>query len=394
MYKKAANYLLGDVLLTVESAYPERIVNLCSVHGIPFWNVEWRSGICFTVHTTRQGERDLRRAAGQTDATIRRVRQRGAPLLAGLLRRRYALLAAGAVFLLLLMGSNLFIWDFEVEGNATVPAEEILRALERHGVTVGTVGMKLDQEQLRNRVLLELPDLSWLAVNVKGCVAHVQVVERQRPPEIVSTTERTNVVSRCDGLVVTVEALEGKAEVASGATVTKGQLLISGVREGGGGRVRLIHGMGSVWARTWYELSVLVPLSVAEKGDTVKTRTEFSLLLGKHRIKIFGKGSVTPADCDKITQYEDCTLPGGFRLPVTLVQERWTQRRLAQTERPPELARQEGEAALRAALEDLLGEDASVESTRFASAQQGAWLLVTLKAECLEQIGISVPLEP
>ena len=39
MFKKAINYLHGDVLLSVESAYPERIMNLCSAHAIPFWDV-------------------------------------------------------------------------------------------------------------------------------------------------------------------------------------------------------------------------------------------------------------------------------------------------------------------------------------------------------------------
>lgn len=392
MYKKAINYLRGDVLLAVESAYPERIVNLCSAHGIPFWDVQWISGIRFTVHTTRQGERDLRRAAECTDAVIERLRQRGAPLLAGRLRRRYALLTSAAVFLLLLLGSNLFIWDLEVEGNETVPAEQILRALERHGIGVGTIGMNLDQEQLRNHVLLEVPDLSWLAVNVRGCVAHVQVVERVRPPEIVEPGARTNVVSAADGLVVRVEALEGRAEVAEGSTVTRGQLLISGVREGGGGSVRLIHGMGSVWARTWHELSVSVPLCVEEKGEVVRRHIQLSVVFGKHRIKLYGKGSVTPSACDKIIQYKPWTLPGGFRLPVTLVEEQYTEYRLTSVERAPELARQEGEAALRSALTELLGSDGSVEATRFASAQQGQRLLVTLKAECMEQIGVSVPL--
>ena len=37
-------------------------------------------------------------------------------------------------------------------------------------------------------------------------------------------------------------------------------------------------------------------------------------------------------------------------------------------------------------------EDGSVTDTRFASARKGDWLLVTLKAECLEQIGQQVVL--
>ena len=393
MYKRIVNFMQGTVLLQVESAYPERIVNLCSAHAIPFWSVQWQSTICFTMRTTPQGERRLRQAAQQTDAAIRRLDQEGAPVLARRLSHRHLLLAGGAVLLALLVASNFFIWDFEVTGNETVPEEVILRALEKQGVTVGCPGLSVDQETLRNHVLLELEDLSWLAVNVKGCVAHVQVVERHRPPPTMEERQPANVVAARDGLVTKVEALDGRAEVMQGTTVTKGQLLISGVTDGGSYGMRLVHGMGSVWARTWYEQSTLVPLKTEQHGAEGKTTTRFALDFGKHRIKFYGKGSVTAADCDKITTYSPWVLPGGLRLPVTLVTERWTAHDTAEGERAVELARQEGEELLVHQLTEQLGEDGTITETRFASARQGDYLLVTMKAECLEQIGVSVPLD-
>ena len=393
MYKKIVNFIQGSVLLEVESAYPERIVNLCSAHEIPFWDVRWENDIRFTVRTTRQGERRLRQAAAQTDASIRRLNQEGAPVLAWRLRHRYILLAGCAALLMLVTSSNFFIWDFEVTGNDTVPTEVILRALEKQGVTVGCPGLSVDQETLRNHVLLELEDLSWLAVNVKGCVAHVQVVERHRPPPLMEERQPANVIAARDGLVTKVEALDGRAEVMQGSTVTKGQLLISGVTDGGSYGMRLVHGMGSVWARTWYEQSTLVPLKTEQLGAGGKTTTRYALDFGKHRIKIYGKGSVTAPDCDKITTYSPWVLPGGLRLPVTLVTERWTAHDTAEGERAVELARQEGEELLVHQLTEQLGEDGTITETRFASARQGDYLLVTMKAECLEQIGVSVPLD-
>ena len=393
MYNQIVNYIQGNVLLSVESAYPERVMNLCSAHGIPFWDVRWIDGVHYTMRTNRRGERRLRRAAAQTDAEIRRLRQQGIPVLALRFRRRYVLLAGLAVFAALFWAGNLFVWDFEVTGNDTVPTETILRALEKEGVTVGCRGLSVDQERLRNHVLLELPDISWLAVNVKGCVAHVQVVERLRPPEIVQDREPTNVVAARDGLVTKVEALDGRAEVMMGSTVTCGQLLISGVADDGTSGVRLMHGMGRVWARTWRELSVLVPLRTEGKGSRGRSVTHVALDFGKHRIKFYGKGSVTPADCDKIIRYKAWTLPGGFRLPVTTVTERWMPCDPASAERSKDQAQQEGEELLLRQLEQDMGEDGSITETRFASARQGDYLLVTLKAECLEQIGVSVPLE-
>ena len=391
MYKRTANFLRGSALVRVECAYPERVVNLCSVHRIPFWDVRWESPIRFTLRTTRPGVRQLRAAAEPIGAEVRVLRQSGAPALLLRLRRRYALLGGAALLLALLTASNFFIWDFEVSGNETVPTETILRALERQGVAVGSPGLSVDQEQLRNHVLLELHDLSWLAVNVKGCVAYVQVVERRRPPPLIREQDATDVIAARDGLVTKVEALDGRAEVLPGTTVTRGQLLISGVSEGGSYGDLPTHGVGSVWARTWYELSALIPLQTRQRTAETEVRTEYALIFGKHRIKICGKGSVTPTDCDKITRYVAWTLPGGLRLPVTLAEERYSRRGTAEAERPVREARQEGEELLLQQLRSQLGDDAAVVDTRFAAARRGDSLLVTLKAECLEQIGVSVP---
>ena len=161
-------------------------------------------------------------------------------------------------------------------GNDTVPTETILRTLEKYGVALGARS-RIRQEELRNHVLLELPDVVWLTVNMRGCTAHVQVVERQRPPHLYTDGEITNVVAARDGLVTSVQALDGEAQVMAGSTVTAGQVLISGVVDSDRRGYRLLHGMGQVWARTWYELSVSVPLTVREKGQETEAVTHLAV---------------------------------------------------------------------------------------------------------------------
>ena len=389
MYRSAVNYLQGNVSVRVESPFPERVLNLCAVHDVPFWDLKWLDAVTFTVSTTRRGLRRLRQVVG-AECTVTVCRESGAPHFLRKFRRRYALWCGLAAFVLLLFGGNLFIWEFRVTGNQTVPDETILRALEDYGITVGSPGMHIDQENLRNHVLLELSDLSWLVVNVKGCVGHVQVVERQRPPEIVDDTDTTNVVASRPGLVTKVEALDGKAQVAAGSTVTEGQLLISGVVDSQRTGVRFLHGMGNVWARTWYDLSVMVPLSVDGHSAVERKTTRLALNFGKHRIKIYGKGSMLGADCDKIIHYSGVSLPGGLRLPITVVKEETVRYTDMPVQRTAADARAEGEALLLRLLEEQMTDTGTVTQTRFAAAEKNGCLLVTLKAECLEQIGRQV----
>jgi len=392
MYQKLLNFLRGNALLAVECPMPERVFNLCAAHDIPFWDVRWRSQNTFTLRTTRWGYYHLKSVTKELDMSMTVRREKGAPVILRRFRRRYVLLGAAAAFVLLFWWGNTFIWEIEIHGNESVPTEQILRALERQGVRVGTRALSIDQEELRNHVLLEVHDISWLAVNVSGCTAHVQVVERHRPPMLLTDSEKCNVIAAKDGLVTKVEALDGRAEVIKGSTVTRGQLLISGVVDSTMSGVRLLHGMGRVYARTWYELSAAVPLQTVQSAENGKRKTHFAVIFGKHRINFFAKGSVLGAGCDKITLYQPLTLPFGFRLPLTLAVEKVTAYDTAAAERSVEQARREGEQILLRELQTLLAEDGTVETTRFAAVEQNGHLTVTLKAECLEQIGQSVPI--
>ena len=391
MYRKAVNYLRGQAAVEITSSAPERVVNLCAAHGIPFWDVDWRTERCFRVTTTLPGLRRLRQVTADTDADIRLLRKTGAPELWRRCRRRYVLLAAALVLPLLLALGSAFIWDFAVSGNDTVPTEEILQALERCGVRVGTRGVGLDQDDLRNRVLPLLPDVVYLAVNVRGCTAHVQVVERTRPPHLYRDSDVQNIVARRDGLVTEVTALDGAAAVSPGDTVTAGQLLISGAADSPRG-VRLMRATGTVRARTWYTLTVPIPLAATERAGESGHVTRLSLDAGRRRIKFYAGGSVLGADCAKIAEYRPAVLPFGLRLPLSLVTERTVAYDTVPARNAAEAARREGEAQLLYQLRQTIGEDGAVLHTAFSREERNGWLYVTLRAECEEQIGMEVPL--
>ena len=393
MYRKVLNYLRGQVTVEVESAAPERVLNLCAAHGIPFWGLTWLSELRLRAAIDRAELPRLRQVLAQTDAVLTVVRTEGAPEVWRRYRRRYVLLAAAGLLMLMMALGSTHIWAFQVTGNDTVPTETILRTLEKYGVALGARS-RIRQEELRNHVLLELPDVVWLTVNMRGCTAHVQVVERQRPPHLYTDGEITNVVAARDGLVTSVQALDGEAQVMAGSTVTPGQVLISGVVDSDQRGYRLLHGLGQVWARTWYEMSVSVPLTVQEKERETGAVTRLALDLGRKRIKIYGKGSMTGPDCDKMTLYHQARLPFGLTLPVKLAVERTVRHAVEEAERPIADARAEAEEQLMrqllAALEDSGGD---LLQSRFDAVRQGERLVVTLHAECEEQIGVSSPLD-
>lgn len=398
MLKKAVKLLRGSVCVRAKSAYPERMLNLCSARGIEFWDVRWIDDTALSFCVARGDLRALRRAAEGCGAEVSIERTAGTPFFFARLRRRHALFAGGILCAALLLVNSLFIWDFEVTGNETVPTETILHALREHGVHRGTFIYSFRSQDICNRVLPELKDLCWVAVNVRGCKAYVQVRERVRAPERVNESEPTNVIAAKPGLITKVRALDGEKRVLPGTSVQQGQLLIAGVVDTGGTEkpsvtTRFLAGKGEVWARTWYDLTVRVPLTYEKKVYTGKEKRSHTLIWGENRLKIGAKGSsICNVDCDKIKNQTQWTLFGLFALPVTWETETLLPYELEITPRSRADAEVQGKDMLETYLDALLGEAGSVTQRRFSTAVEGDTLVVTLSAECEEQIGKEVPI--
>ena len=391
MLNQIVNRLQGQVRIRVETPFPERVLNLCGARNLAFWDMAWESDTAFTCRMSRRDFYALRRAVKQLDCTLTVVRKEGVPFFLGRFRRRHALAAGAMLCGAMLFFGSFFIWDFTVEGNVRVSEEEILRALQRQGVTIGTFGISLDREDIRNHVLLDIPELVWITVNVSGCRAYVEVREREEVPEPVNEREPANVVARRSGLVLEIQALDGVKCVLPGTSVEAGELLISGVEDTETVGARVMAGKGTVEARTWYTLSTYVPLAVEEKRYTGEEKHGLSLVFGTNRVKFFSNSSIGTGNYDKITSRTQWSL-FGQPLPVTAVVETYRFYETASAEISAAQAEARGEEILTEYLHTLVDPYGTVRSTLCASRRTGEGLLVTLTAECVEQIGQTVPI--
>ncbi len=386
MLKHLVNLVKGEVTGRVESGFPERVLNLCAEYGITFWDLNWASPVEFTFTMTRRDWKRLRRLSKKIDCEMTAVGWKGTPFFLGRIRYRYGLWVTLAVCTALLFWGSFFIWDFEIEGNETVSSQEILRALDKYGVGFGTYGFDVDSSELRNYILLEVPELSYIAVNVKGCRAYVQVRERVPPPEIVSKRAPGNTVAAKDALVTEIQPWDGGKMVLPGATVKAGQLLISGVVQDNVTGVRYLRGMGKVYGRTWYSLQCRVPLTVREKVYTGKEGARYAILVGKNRWNLYFSSSILGDTCDKIVTWDKWELPGGVALPVTLAKETLRYYELTERERSQEEALALADGVLTERLASYMDEG-EVLSREITSQVSDGNLVVTLTAECREQIG-------
>ena len=219
----------------------------------------------------------------------------------------------------------------------------------------------------------------------------VEPVLPRPAPEVVDEEHPSNVVARRPGMVLEVRAMDGVTAVGRGSVVTEGQLLISGVEDLDTFGARVLTGMGSVTARTWYTLVTHVPLTASLRTETGWERTGFSLVLGTRRVKFFSNSSIAGRSCDKITTRTPLRLLG-IPLPVTLVKEVWREYALETAELAETAAQALGEQVLTEYLHSIVDPYGTVQSTLCTARREGDVLTVTLKAECREEIGRQVPI--
>ena len=353
MLKELINRVRGQVWLRVTCPYPERVLNLCSARKLAFWDLEWEGAETFTCRMSRKDHRVLSRTAEKLDCTIEIVRREGAPYTLAKLRHRQALAVGIAACGTAVLIGSFFVWDIQIAGNETV--------------------------------------LSWVAVNVSGCRANVEVRERRTAPKPLDRKTPCNLVARRDGLVLRVQALGGVPQVLKGMSVTEGQLLISGVEDTGTFGTRFTAGLGSVEGRTWYTLTANVPLTGTEKRYTGREKRLHSVIFGSRRIKFFANSSIDSGQCDKITERTPVRVCG-IPLPIT-----WETETLRFYETEPVTVTQarrqkETGAALEAYLHSLVDPYGEVTASQVASRLRGDVLTVTLTAECREELGTQAPI--
>ena len=398
MLLRLVNALRGSVRLEVEGAFPERFLNLCAQRGILFWNVEWMEATRLRLTVTRRGSRQAAALGERTLCIVTPAGRKGMPYFLARFRKRYAFWVGMGLSMAAVCVLSSFVLTIEVKGNTTVPTAQILTELRRQGLGIGTFGPGLDERTVGNKVLLQLPQLSWLSINLYGTRAEVLVREAVEAPELVDAEEHGSVVARASGIVTKVEALTGEAVVKVGDTVLEGETLISGTVHLEGpaysdkpeiGQIQ-VRASGRVYARTWRTMAAQLPLEAQVKRYTGEETNLWSVTALGRRTDFFGKGGISFDRYDKISRTWTLTLPGGEEMPLAVQRETCRAYELETLAVEPDAAEAMLKERLMEALEEAVGEG-EIVSTEFAVETENGMLTVTLQAECREEIGTFVP---
>lgn len=238
-------------------------------------------------------------------------------------RNNHRPLFLGSIVMLLFLSIWLpsRILFIKVEGNEVVPTNQIIEAAQRAGIQFGSSRKEIRSERFKNALLEAIPELQWLGVNTKGCVATISVREKGN----VETNEQSHcvssIVSTQDGVIVSLTVQQGTPLCQVGQGVTAGQTLVSGYTDCGKS-ILACSAEAEILAMTRHQLTVISPAVTLQRAECISESCKYSVRIGKKQIKLYNDSGIYNTTCVKMYEEYYMTLPGGLILPIALIVER------------------------------------------------------------------------
>ena len=226
---KLQTWLKGYIEIYVHGNHPERFLSLLHNKQIHIWDMKpSEDGYLFKME--RKHFRDLDAIRKKTGSQIEVRNKYGLPFWLFRYRKRkffaLGLILAGT----LVYVCSLFIWDINVDGTYFYTDEQIQMRIEEEYVTLGQRKSQIDCNWLEEQLRQDFPEISWVSCEIIGTQLNVEIKETLEGIEIVNEyTPIQDIVAAKDGVIVEMITRSGTPVAKVGQTVSKGDILISGV---------------------------------------------------------------------------------------------------------------------------------------------------------------------
>lgn len=311
---------MGDTLKSVVTAEITcadipRFIQSLNDAGIELWDVTQTDTIKISLRVAANRISDVQRIAEKQGAQVQIQGSQGLLWPVKRILKRPILILTALIMIVLTFWLPGRIFFVEVEGNSTIPARYILEKAESVGLGFGASRAEVRSEKLKNALLEQIPQLQWVGVNTRGCIATISVREKSVVEENAAAPQIASIVAARDGILLSSTVLRGRQLCNVGQAVKKGDVLVSGYLEHG----TITQGCAAdaeILALTERIITVKTPSDCLKRARITQEHTCYGLRIGKKLIKFCNHSGIYDATCVKMYSEEYWTLPGGFTLPV------------------------------------------------------------------------------
>jgi len=241
------------------------IHNLHKMH-IEFLNIEFeKNSVIIKV-----SESDYKKIIDiKTIYEINIVKVYGVASLKRFIKKYFIFLIMLGLGFIFFIGLTNVIFDIEVVHNDKELRELILEELESEGIKKYNLVVAYDKkEKIKENILKKYKDkIDWLEIERQGTKYVIKVEERKQNTEIIDNKPR-NVIAKKNGLIKKIISSTGEIMVKKDQYVKQGDILIGGTIHNKEEEVAKVRAKGTVYAETWYNVTVELPYHYHEETKT------------------------------------------------------------------------------------------------------------------------------
>lgn len=278
------HYRKGYLLVRLQGFSPERFLNLCMANQIEIWELANREGY-YQFYMTLDGYRKIRPLVRKAHVRLKILGRFGLPFFLYRNRRRKLYGAGLAAFFVILFVMSQFIWNITLEGNYRFTDDMLLHYLNSQDIRYGIRKDRIDCDSLEESIRSQYPEIIWVSARVSGTRLMIKVKENEVMAAIPEKDEEPqDLVADKDGIITSMVVRKGKAQVAVGDTVEKGQVLVSGTIPIYNDAEELVNCQyvradADIRGQTGYSYSEEVPRLISERVETGRKRHGVQLRL-------------------------------------------------------------------------------------------------------------------
>ncbi|GHV17561.1 sporulation protein YqfD [Clostridia bacterium] len=383
------NFLKGYIIFTAEGFFLERFLNIAAHRNIYLWDIRRLGTAKMRMRISTRGFTKIREVAEKTQSHVEIISKRGIPFFIKKYRGRTAFAVGLAVFFVIVFVLSFFIWAVDIDYEGTRVHPNIVRAeLYSAGLKAGTPTFLINKQSIASQLMTNIPEFSWVGINIQGTRAIIQIKERAIIPEVEDLSVPCNIKAKRAGIIDSISTRLGEQLVQKGLAVTEGQLLVNGVVDSNELGVRYLHATADIIARTWLTSSAIAEPTIEIRTQTGRTKSKHTLDLFGFNIRLFTSDKVEFAEYDRVSEIRQIRLSQNLVLPFALHYDKFYEVDKINQPINENESIAGAKAKIIADLYSKLTPDAQVLGEELTTSTTSAGeLLVTVTLECLENIG-------
>lgn len=263
MDNRVLNQMEGIIAVRLHGKNGEKVINMSLTRGIYIWDIRRRADY-LEFKIRKSAYEALKNIVEENYFQLEIINEEGLPYLKKTIKRRIGFFGGALLFLLAIYLMSSFIWFIEVINNDRIDTGTIMLTAAKHGLYKGVGKWNFSRSEVEEAILLDINQLSYVKVDIRGVKATIEVVEKIFPGEEI--TGPCHIVAAKDGVVEEILLLEGQVNTKEGEVVAQGDILISGIifyqpnpifgeeeNIEKDAPLDIVRARGIVKARVWYE---------------------------------------------------------------------------------------------------------------------------------------------